>query len=231
MCLLTLQEVTHLPVATLFQYCQEETTRFLHQQPHDPRFGLELFRRASLGDNVAWECLYLQYAPMVSRWIERNPAMVYSGEEVQYLVNRTFERMWRRLSPQTFAGFEELRQILRYLELCANSCLLDFNRKYKGKTETSLTLLDQGHPAMHVEGEMEKLAEGQRTELWQTLLHLVTDEMERVVLVASFLLNLKPQQIQARYAQYFHTVVDVYRVKQNLLQRLRRSPQLQEFAN
>ncbi len=226
----TSQDVRQLPLAVLFQCCQRETNNYLHQRPHDTRYAYELFRRAAWGDDVAWECIYMQYAPLVANWIERNPALVFSDEEVQFLVNRTFERMWRRLTPEALAGFEELKQLLRYLELCASSCLLDYNRKKKGRTETSWDELEQNHPVLQVEAEAEPLAEQQQAELWRVLLNLVTDEVERVVLVASFILNLKPKQIQARYGQHFDTVVEVYRIKQNILQRLRRAPQLQQFV-
>ena len=226
---LTQQDVKTLPLASLFHHCQEETRRFLSRETYDPGFGYELFRRAACGDEAAWECIYQQYTPLVAHWIERNPAVLYSDEEVQYLVNRTFERMWRQINPLTFDRFAELKQLLRYLELCAHSCLLDFNRQKKGRQETSLEMVEYGHPAIRVEVEADKWMDGQRTELWRVLLQLITDEAERVVLVASFILNLKPGQIQEQYSQYFATVVDVYRIKQNILQRLRRAPQLQQF--
>lgn len=226
----TALDVGNLPLTVVRQRCQEETAHFLQKKPHDPRYGYELFRRASAGDELAWECIYHQYSSLVSNWLERNPALIYSGEEVQYLVNRAFERMWRCLTPESFARFTELRQLLRYLELCANSCLLDYNRKKKGQLESSLDDLERDHPAHQAAVDTEGMAEGQQAELWQVLGHLVTDEVERVVLVASFILNLKPQQIQSVYTEHFPTVSEVYRTKQNILQRLRRSPQLQQFV-
>ena len=90
--------------------------------------------------------------------------------------------------------------------------------------------MERDHPAHQVVVDAEGMAEGQRAELWQVLGHLVTDEVERVVLVASFILNLKPQQIQSAYTEHFPTVSEVYRTKQNILQRLRRAPQLQQFV-
>lgn len=224
------QGIHDLSLATLRQRCQEETSHFMHQKPHDPRYGYELFRRASEGDEAAWEGIYHQYRSLVSNWIERNPALIYSGEEVQYLVNRAFERMWRSLTPESFTRFEELRQLLRYLELCAHSCLLDYNRKKKGQAETSWDDLEYDHPGQATMIEADGLAEGQKTELWLVLWQLVTDEVERVVLVASFVLNLKPQQIQSEYTEHFPTVSEVYRTKQNILQRLRRAPQLRQFV-
>lgn len=224
------EDVHHLSLAIVRQRCQEETARFMHHKPHDPRYGYELFRRAAEGDDLAWEYIYLQYHSLVSNWIERNPALIYSGEEVQYLVNRAFERMWRSLTAESFARFGELRQLLRYLELCAQSCLLDYNRKKKGQAETSWDDLEYDQPVQVTLVEVDSLAEGQKAELWRVLWHLVTDEVERVVLVASFVLNLKPQQIQSEYTEHFATVLEVYRTKQNILQRLRRSPQLQQFV-
>ena len=224
------QDLHTLPLAILQQRCREETTHFMRQKPHDPRYGYELFRRAAQGDEAAWETIYHQYHSLVSNWIERNPALIYSGEEVQYLVNRAFERMWRSLTPESFARFGELRQLLRYLELCAQSCLLDYNRKKKGQTETSWDDLEHDSTGAAAAIEVDSLADGQKAELWRVLWQLVTDEVERVVLVASFVLNLKPQQIQVEYGEHFATVLEVYRTKQNILQRLRRSPQLQQFV-
>ncbi|MCL4868290.1 MAG: hypothetical protein KJ063_04930 [Anaerolineae bacterium] len=223
------QMICQMPLAQLFAQCQRETIHFMRRQPHDTRFGYELFCRAAAGDEAAWVYVYEQYAPLVAHWIGRHPAFIYSDEEIQYLVNRTFERLWRQLAAGKMADFAELKQILRYLELCAVSCLLDFNRQKKGQTETSLETLSYAHPALTIESDPDKWVDEQKVELWRLLWQLVTDEAERMVLIASYIFNLKPDQIQENYHHLFETVKDVYRIKQNLKQRLRRAPQLRQF--
>ncbi len=220
-------DLRHLPINILFRRCQEETLRFQHRLPHDPRYGFELSRRASERNEAAWEYVYQQYGPLVTHWIENHPALIYSDEDVPYLVNCAFERLWRSLTPQTFAGFTELKQVLRYLERCAHSCLLDTNRRRRGRTEVSLELLQQYNLPTPPEATWD---EPQHAAFWQILTRLVKNEKEKMVLIASFMLDLKPQQIQVQYGHCFPTVASVYRVKQNLLQRLRQIPQLQEFC-
>jgi hypothetical protein len=45
----------------------------------------------------------------------------------------------------------------------------------------------------------------------------------------SFVLDLKPGEIQERHPELFASVDDVYRIKRNVVERLRRSPQIREF--
>ncbi|CAA9541297.1 MAG: hypothetical protein AVDCRST_MAG88-32, partial [uncultured Thermomicrobiales bacterium] len=42
-------------------------------------------------------------------------------------------------------------------------------------------------------------------------------------------LELKPSEVHARYPDRFASVADVYRIKRNLLDRLRRSPEIRRF--
>jgi hypothetical protein len=74
------------------------------------------------------------------------------------------------------------------------------------------------------------VAELAARELWAIVVDEVADETERLLVRLSFVEHLKPRQVQARYPDRFAGVGDVYRIKRNLLDRLRRCPRLARFA-
>ena len=106
--------------------CTEETALFFAHRPHDPRYCYELFRRAILLRNQrAWELIYAEYQPLAAGWINRHSGFPASGEETQYFVNRAFEKMWQAVTPDRFNQFPDLQSLLRYLQMCAHSAIMD----------------------------------------------------------------------------------------------------------
>ncbi len=57
------------------------------------------------------------------------------------------------------------------------------------------------------------------------------DEAERLVAHLCLVLDLKPREVYERHPDRFADVADVYRVKRNLLERLRRSPAIRRFLD
>ncbi|MCA9869589.1 MAG: hypothetical protein KC487_04300, partial [Anaerolineae bacterium] len=52
------------------------------------------------------------------------------------------------------------------------------------------------------------------------------NDKERAVIYASFVLGMKPAELLESQPQLFDDIKDVYRTKQNVLERLRRDTQL-----
>jgi DNA-directed RNA polymerase specialized sigma24 family protein len=118
-----------LTLAGIAHRCARETELFFQRQGHDPRYCFELFRRAIVEhDHCAWELVYAQYRPLVTGWVTRHAAFPTSGEEAQYFVNRAFEKMWLALAPEKFGQFANLKSLLRYLQMCVHSVILDHVR-------------------------------------------------------------------------------------------------------
>jgi hypothetical protein len=216
-----------LSLSSIAYFCARETDAFFGRRPHDPRFCFELFRRAIVERNEqAWRVVYDQYRPLVARWTERHSAFASSGEEVQFIVNGAFDRMWSALTPDRFHGFSDLRSLLRYLQMCVHSIILDLVRR------TQLPLISLNHTgsnlaqiSLHDSGSRPE--DGiYRQEFWQAIQARLKDEQELRVVYASFVLGLKPREICARYEDLFTEVRQVYRVKENVLARLRRDPEL-----
>jgi DNA-directed RNA polymerase specialized sigma24 family protein len=220
-------ELHRLSLAGVARRCAEQTDRFFQRRSHDPRYCFELFRRAIVGRNErAWEIVYQQYQPLVTGWVQRHSAFASSGEEVPYFLNRAFEKMWAALSPERFGQFPNLKSLLRYLQMCVHSVLLDHVR---GTEVTRVALdvhaLDAAQPLSNPVEE-EVLDALQRREIWRAVTARLKDNQEQAVVYGSFVLGLKPRELCVHYADSFRDVREVYRVKENVLARLRRDDDL-----
>ena len=227
----TASGLEHQALATIAHRCADETERFFRRLSHDPRFCFELFRRALVVRvDGAWELIYQQYLPLVSSWVERHSAFAASGEEVQYFVNRAFEKMWQAVTPQKFGRFPELKSLLRYLQMCVHSVVYDLVRR-AGREAAGFDLHGQAEAALHGgdEGphvEDEALARLQGEDLWQEVGARMRNDKERRAVYGSFVLGLRPREVYALYKDTFRDVNDVYRAKENVLARLRRDEEL-----
>jgi hypothetical protein len=219
-----------LALSGVAQQCAQQTDRFFRRLQYDPRYCFELFRRALLERNQqAYALLYQQYQALVAGWVERHPSFPALDEEVQYFVNRAFEKMWRALTPAKFERFPDLKSLLSYLKLCAGSAVLDYARA--GRLEMAddepgdLQIADTG---AQIDPEQHTVSRVQQEEFWQLILTRLADERERLVVYGSFVLALKPRELSAKYPQVFADVNEIYRIKQNVLERLRRDAELRQ---
>jgi len=220
-----------LTLAGIAHRCTSETERFFQRRTYDPRYCFELFRRAILHrDERAWERVYAQYRPQVARWVQRHSAFPSTGEEAQYFVNRAFEKMWLALTPDRFDRFSNLKSLLRYLQMCVHSTILDVVRRSECPvldTPVEILAADRNSDAPPVEQSvLERL---QRQAFWREVESRLRSDQERHIVYGSFVLALKPSELYEQYPSTFRDVNHVYRVKENLLARLRRDGALEEL--
>jgi len=210
----------------LITACCEETAKFRRAEPYRDEICRELLRRAlCLRDEQAWEAIVTIYRGMVLAWIRQHPADVAVDEEEDRL-NSAFERFWRAVGPDRFPLFMSTASLLGYLKTCVHSVLLDEVRRGRGAQLESLDeLASAGHEPMIRAGSPEALVVDQLTvhELWSTISEELTDDSERLATYLSFEFGMKPSELHERYPDRYPTVADVYRVKRNVLDRLRRS--------
>lgn len=219
-----------MAVEQLLRACREETAKFLRHEPSHDRYCYELFRRAFCErDQAAWAAVYGAYQPIVAAWFRIHP-LASAARDVDDLVNRAFERFWRALGPERFSAFPSLATLLRYLKACVNSIVQDDLRALAAaKLEPLDDATDERLPAPDAAAQTESALSAQ--ELWRIVSAEVQDEAERLVAHLCFVLEYRPREVQARCPAQFPTVADVYRVKRNLQDRLRRSPALRDFLN
>jgi DNA-directed RNA polymerase specialized sigma24 family protein len=222
-------ELDRLAVADLARRCHEETLRFLRAEPHDDGFCFALFELAvAQRDHAAWEAIITQYRGIVLSFVTQHSASRQLRETDEYWVNRAFQRFWMALTPDRFSRFPDLPALLKYLKMCVHSVLLDELRARRVGTLRSLDEVPDTAPA-DTDAEQAAVASVSRQQLWQVILRELNDDAERAVAFLSFARDLKPADIQRRHPELYASVSDVYRIKRNLLERLRRNPDIQAF--
>ena len=224
-------DVRLLTLTGIAHRCAQETELFFQRQNYDPLYCFEMFRRAIVHcSQRAWELIYAQYRSQVAGWVGRHSAFSTSGEEVQYFVNRAFEKMWVALTPEKFGNFSDLKSLLRYLQMCVHSVILD---QVRVAEQSGVDIQDEllaaegetGNPAV----ETQALDWVYRQEFWREVNARLRNEKERQVVYGSFVLALKPRELYAQFQEAFRDVNEVYRVKENVLARLRRDADFQEL--
>jgi hypothetical protein len=220
---------SHVSVTDLARSCAEETNKFLKQVASNDCFCLELFRRAIVGHNEdAWESIYQQYAPLVLTWVTQHQSAtpILGQEGSAPLVNAAFAKFAQALTPAKMGNFDSLAAILKYLKMCVHSVVADEVRSRKAQQlEDTLDIITQ-EPASDdpAENVVSHIA---AQDLWQIIEEELHGEEERIVVYQAYVQGMKPSEICIQYRQYFPTVDDVYRIKRNVLERLRRSRRLQ----
>ncbi len=221
-----------LSIEELARHCAAETERFFRKVVPDNRFCFELFRRAFVErSNAAWDRLYAQYTPLIIGWIREHPQAGVADEGIDYFVNGVLSSMWKSCTPERFARFGDLPAVLAYLKSCVHTTIYNHLRKRRpvlaeiSEELTALTPTTQA-AATPVGAVLDQMA---RTELWQLLESLLHNEKERMVTDLYFIQGLKPRVIYELHSERFATIQEVYRVKQNLMERLGRNADLQQF--
>ena len=222
-------ELRQLPLAEIAARCREETARFLRQEVTEEAFCFELFRRAVVERaGAAWEAVYTQYRGVVLAWVRRHPMAATTAEDDGYWVNRTFDRFWSAVGPERFAAFPGMAALLRYLKMCAHSVLMD---DVRARRPTRLEPLTDTHADVAETPDTAGAVVGALTgsDLWDAIGAMMQDEAERRVAYCCFALDLKPREVYEQHPDLFGSVDDVYRIKRNLLDRLRRNPDIRAF--
>ena len=215
----------NLEPGTVAQHCARETRAYFNRQGYNPDYCYELFRRAIVNqDEAAWAAVYEQYGPLVRGWIRRHAAFPYCREEIQYFVNRAFEKMWASIPQDKFHSYPNLQSLLRYLQLCVNSTIIDHTRANNPEMEGRNPAPPNPQPQPEIEAQVIRRARRQR--IWDFITTRLKDKRERIVVVESFASGLKPRQIMEYHQDLFTDVGDVYRIKENFLARLQRDPEI-----
>jgi hypothetical protein len=211
--------IVKLELTDLRKQCEEEINLYLQGQDIDGSYCFELFRRClEKRDQYAWEQVYTLFEPQVARWVRSHHLFYDSGEEVSYFVNRALEKIWSAIPPEKFSRFENLKQLLRYLKMCVGSSIIDFYRKQE-QTRLSIDKLREDVKSEVATG----FVYNEDSELWARLENLMKNKKEQVVLYASFVLGKKPREIFSEFSGTFSSVQEIYRVKENIISRLRRN--------
>jgi hypothetical protein len=207
--------------------CQDETRRFRRGERTEGGACLELFRRAICGrDSAAWEAIIAQYRGIVLAWVRQGSAPASAREPDDFWVGRAFERLWSAIGPERFDHFAGVPALLKYLKMCVHSVVLDDVRARAAAQTAPLEASEREAERDAPDAEVLAVQRLSGDELWAAIDAFLTDDTERLVVRCSFVLDLKPGEIYELHRDRFTGVAEVYRVKRNVLDRLRRNAQL-----
>jgi DNA-directed RNA polymerase specialized sigma24 family protein len=184
---------------------------------------LELFRRAiGEGDEASWLTIVELYRGFLIAHAQRHFLRSLAGEDDSFCVDRAFERFWQATRSGRHQQFNDLASVLKYLMLCVSSVLLDEARARRRRQCLTLDveLADGCVSADHSVRVIGRLA---RQQLWRAINRELIDDNERLVAHLYFAAGLSPREILRRHPRRFRTASDIYRVKRNMIERLRRN--------
>ncbi|HEX8966774.1 MAG TPA: hypothetical protein VF937_02770 [Chloroflexota bacterium] len=220
-----------LSLSDLADRCRAETRRFLRGEERDDAFCFEIFRRAvARREDRAWEAIVAQYRGVVLAYVAQHTAAAMLREPDDYWVNRAFQRFWSAVGPDRFDRFPDLAALLKYLKLCVHSVLTDEVRARRLASLTSLDEVPESAPA-GTGGEETVVGNLAGEQLWAAIARELQGEAEETVVYLSFARDMKPSQIVERHPDLFGSVSDVYRIKRNVIERLRRSAEIRAFLS
>lgn len=203
--------------------------RCQHRQPdasHEP-FCLELFRRAiAEGCALCWQYLHNQYYALVRAWLLRYN--LANGELVDDLAQDTFVSFVRFFTPAKLKQASNLGAVLKYLKTCAATTVLQARRKATRETVLADWEEETLDVAVHTESvEVQVIQQLTAAEIWPIVEASCQDERERLIARQMLVAGRKPADLLKRYPRQFADIAEIYRLKRNLLDRLRRQPILQ----
>ncbi len=223
-----MESLRTLPLEVLRRRCAEQSTRFFRREPYNPRYCFEIFRRAIVERNEeAWEHIYHQYRPLVDYWFRRHPLGEALMMERDTLVLQVFERFWQAISPQKFDTFNGLAPILRYLQLCVHTTITDAMR-YRQRNnllleDSELVLRQRAQDGETSNPEHLLMCREQSALIWQWVERHCKGGREILLMRESLVLGFSPKEVHTRHPELFPEVNEIYRIKENILARLRRS--------
>jgi len=229
-----IDDAHNMSLDDLVAKCGEETSHFYSSRSsgsknNDPRYCLELFRRAIVKhDSGAWDAIYNQYQPQVERWVYAHGLfrMMSEYEEAQDFVAQAFERFWKWYTVDKFAKSSSLGEVLNALKVCVDGVLRDSwrklsRRKFEHQTEDELQ--DTPEPELTPEELI------QIKEIWNLIKDLSKDDQEYTVVFASLNLDLPPREILAEYPELFNDIKEIYQHKANALARFENNPEIGDY--
>ena len=218
------QQSNPCSVEALARACAQQASR-QGTPAVEPDPCYELFRRAFdlPPDDSAWQAVLSQYHRLISYWLGQ-----YGSEDT---VQEVFVRFWKAQRAAAFsftARFPNIGAVMGYLKRCALTVRFEAGREEERWRALQERLCD----AMLVETILGHVVPDRSHEDFDyrpIVLARLADEREQAVFELAYRCDLAPREIQAERPDLFPDVRAVYRVKENLLKRLRRDPDLRQW--
>jgi len=201
-------------LASIIAGAEQECAAFADRRPTAETYRIALFHRAIVGGcGEAWAALHRLYRPQMVRWVWLCRAYRPWLGDHHDLADASFARFWRAMTPQRFAGFAGVAPLLRYLQQCVITEVIDAQRTYRESASLDAVTL----PSYRLS---DRLA---RRDAWDVLCGVLRGDDERTLIYALFVECRTPRAVPAAYGTLFPTVATVRRVQHRVMERLRRN--------
>lgn len=222
-----------MAVEILAQRCAEETDLFFRRQDNNTEYCFELFRRAlqekTEESERAWGYILERYTAMVTGWVIQHSSFSVTGADAEDFVSQAFARIWHTITAEKFGNFSDLGSILSYLKMCVHSLIIDVTRRSDFSNLTAWEATSKQEVSGDPSPEEQAVDQLERRSVWELLESRLNDEKERLVMQGSFVFDMKPQEILDKYRAHFSGIDEIYRVKQNVIVRLRRDAEFRKL--
>ncbi len=233
------------PLASLIEQCRQQTDLFLRFLPSDNSSCFEICRFAFEARNEeAWVAFYSIYTPLVQQWLKRSTINWSSlkFDEVE-LVQGSFTRIFRGISPEKFQRFSSLPALMEYLKLCCRAEVMSSLREYQKNKRYGLLsafeseLEDNSNPydrrGTNLTGEYNEdktRAEMlDQADLWELICKILKNSLERLVVLSQYFHGMTPREILRAYPGFFKNIDEVRQVLRNARYKLRNSEELKNW--
>jgi DNA-directed RNA polymerase specialized sigma24 family protein len=187
----------------------------------------DLFRRAiEQRDADAWADIGRNYRGLLAAWAAQSSARGLIAEQSEDIADQAFARAWAALSSAHFSAFPHIASLLAYLRTCVRATIIDHVRDQAGQLRAAQSI---AHTVVSAAPEQAVLEDMDRTEIWRLIMDMTSNLQERIIVRESLVYALPPRAIQARHPDQFADVMQVYRVKRNLINRFQRNRELQRL--
>jgi hypothetical protein len=217
--LLSNQPCSEMSPPELAEQCLRELGNYRRGESCTDAYGLELLRRATFQDDQeAWAWVQHCFGGMVRGWLRRHPQREVACrlESEENYVAQTFERFWQTTAFNQRVEFSTLAAALQYLRASLNGVILDMLRAYARPGEISLP--GPGEP-----GEPFGEDKTENSEVWESLLLILTNPREQRVAYLLFHCGLGPRDIIRFCPQEWSDVQEIYRLRRNIMERFLRN--------
>jgi hypothetical protein len=219
-----------LPLSNLVENAAVEQEKFFTRRDYDSRFAYEMFRRALVEKNeLAKKAIVDLYSSLVQRWIQRRqdrPEFERVEDiNMNELVNSTFERVWKSLSPSKFEHLKSLASILSYLQSAANGAIMEYVRPFR-RLSLQMELISEMQELDNQVNDEDLL---NKDEFWELIKRKARNEKEYLVVFSSSLLGLSPKEILEEYSDRFRSINEIYQLKASFLERLARDSEVRDY--
>jgi DNA-directed RNA polymerase specialized sigma24 family protein len=229
-----LDEIQRLTTERLACLCREQNKAFKEDRSNcDGRYCYELIRRAVFGIDEAGTMVYEIYRP----WLQRKIATLgyRSQDELEDLCQEAFIRFFRYVTPETWSRFSDLAQLLSYMRKCCESSVVTHQRARSKQKKLECAFPEGNQLVGASSNNLERPAEQQAAQeelyqqLWDCVRRNCNDADDYFLALQLWAYDLEPREVARRFSDRFPTIVDVYKRKRNLIDRMKRDGQCEEL--